>query len=40
MFKAGGSVFGVFGNGYVQGYYNESELANDKKSTQPDLMGT
>lgn len=33
MFKAGGSVFGVFGNGYVQGYYNESELANDKKST-------
>lgn len=29
-FKAGGSFFGIFGNAYVQGYYDEAVLADDK----------
>jgi hypothetical protein len=37
--KIGGSFWGFFGNGYVNGFYNEQWLANDKQRIRTDAFG-
>jgi hypothetical protein len=37
--KIGGSFWGIFGNGYINGFYNEQWLANDKQRIRADAFG-
>lgn len=38
-FKPGGSWWGIFGNFYIRGFYNEQRLDNDKKTVTTDAYG-
>jgi len=38
-FKAGGTLWGVFGSPYVTGFYNEQWLKDDKKRVRTDAYG-
>ncbi len=37
--KIGGSFWGIFSNGYINGFYNEQWLANDKQRIRADAFG-